>query len=473
MFDLKIKLSFFILIFVLLTFISVNASEVEIIIPEKATTVYAGQLSEIQILIKNIGNTKDTFYYSIYPTYWVSLSKYWDSLDAGEVTSLFMTIETPKDVEEGIIVFKINVRSVDTNYSKYQDVYFDLKRLTNVYISDLRIDKESLNPEEKLTIQPVITSIEKAYPVDVFITTKIMKNNSAIQIFDDLIKMKPKSSETLSHEFYIKMSYAPGDYNIVFTLKDKFNKTLDERTIDFKIKPFHKVDKYKETKNSLLYSSVTIIVTNNGNTPEHNVYVSESLPEISSKFFYPEIEPESEEIKDNRVVYQWVINELNPGETQTIKYQLRFVNVVIIAVILLAVIVWIIWLLFRPKLTKSYMGLFGKEEEMTISLQVKNKGRKMVDKVIVKDFVPAIAQVVAKFATLTPVLKRKTNGTELIWIIKQLKPKDERVITYKIKPVIDVVGEFKLPKAHLMYETKRGRKYRILSKTVTVTGKIK
>jgi hypothetical protein len=472
-YDLKNKLSFFILIFILLSLTIVTASEVEIITPEKTTTVYAGQLTEIQILIKNTGNTKDTFYYSIWPTYWVALSKYWDGLDAGEVTSLFMTIETPKDVEEGIIVFKINVRSVDTNYSKYQDVYFDLKRLTNVYLSDLIIDKESLNPEEKLTIQPVITSIEKAYPVDVFITTKVMKGESTVQSFDDSIKIKTKSSETLIHDFYVKMSYAPGDYVIESILKDKFNKTLDEKTVHFNIKPVHKVEVYREIKTNLLYSSATLIVTNNGNVPEYNYPINQSLPEILSKFFYPEIEPSSEEIKDNRVVYSWKINELNPGETQTIKYQLRFVYVVIISIVLLIAIIWIIWLLFRPKLTKNYMGLFGKEEEMTISLQVKNKGRRMMDKVIVKDFVPAIAQVIAKFDTLTPVLKRKATGTELTWIVKQLKPKDERVITYKIKPVIDVVGEFKLPKAHLMYETKKGRKYRILSKIVTVTGKIK
>lgn len=470
---MKNNFPLFILIFILLTLTSVNASGIEIIAPGKATTVFAGQSTEIQILIKNTGSTTDIFYYSIWPTYWVSLSKNWDSLDAGEVTSLFMTIETPKDLEEGIIVFKFNVMSVDANYSESKEIYFDLNRLTNVYVSDLIIDKQSLNPGETLTIQPVINSIEKAYPVDILVTTKIMKENSVIQIFDDLIKIKPKSSEKLSDSFNIKMSYAPGNYKVISILKDKFNKTLDEKTINFEIKPFHKVDKYKETKNNLLYSSITIIVTNNGNTPEQNVYVSESLPEISSKFFYPEIEPASEEIKDNRVVFQWVINELNPGETQTITYQLRFTNVVIISIILLGAIVWIIWLLFRPKLTKDYIGLFGKDEEMTISLQVKNKGRRVIDKVMVKDFVPAVAQVVAKFDTLTPVLKRKASGTELTWIVKQLKPKDERIITYKIKPVIDVVGEFKLPKAHLMYETKKGRKYRILSKTITVTGKIK
>ena len=77
---------------------------------------------------------------------------------------------------------------------------------------------------------------------------------------------------------------------------------------------------------------------------------------------------------------------------------------------------------------------------------------------VVRDFVPAIATVVKKFDTLAPKIKRKAMGTELTWRIKQLKPKEERILTYRIKPVIEFIGKLKLPKAYLIYKTKSGNK---------------
>ncbi len=122
---------------------------------------------------------------------------------------------------------------------------------------------------------------------------------------------------------------------------------------------------------------------------------------------------------------------------------------------------------------KKYMGILAKDEAVTISLHVKNKSRKILDSVIVKDFVPAIATVIKEFDTLTPSITRKATGTELTWQVKDVRPKEERVLTYKIKPVIEILGDLKLPKAHLLYETKKGKKRKTLSKTITIMRKVK
>ena len=180
-----------------------------------------------------------------------------------------------------------------------------------------------------------------------------------------------------------------------------------------------------------------------------------------------------QEEQDNKIVYKWFISVLSPGETRTIKYQLKFTNVVIIISILILIVVWILWLFYQPKLMKKYMGLLSKEEEVTISLHVKNKSRKLLGNITVKDFVPAIATVIKEFSTITPTIKIKPGGAELTWQVKDIRPREERVLTYKIKPTIEILGSLKLPKAHLMYETKKGKIKRTLSKTITVMGKVK
>jgi len=469
------KIVFFLSTLIIITsfFHSVYAQDIEIVVPEKSVTVYAGKMNELEILVKNNGDTKDTLYFSIWPTYWVSLEKYWTSLGGGETTSILMTIEPPRDAEEKTNTFTITAISVDFDISVSKDIYLDIRRTTDVYLSEIKINKQSFKIDETVFIEPVLTSLEKRESTDVFMTTKIMKDDLIIKKFEDVPSIGPESTETLSHSFDIKGTHDPGDYSITVTLRDNLNKVLDEKIIAFKIETVHEIDKKKETKNSLLYNTVAIRVTNNGNVRESSFYVSESLPLISKNFFYPEIEPVSEEEKDNRIVYTWLVHDLDPGETRTIKYQLRFVNVVLISCILIIAIIWIVWLFFRPKLMKNYIGSLAKEREVTVSLYLKNKWRKPLNNIEVKDFVPAVVTVIKKFDTLTPKIKRKAAGTELIWNIKQLKPREERILTYKIRPVIDIIGELKLPKAYLTYETKKGKERRSLSKTITVMGKVK
>ena len=469
----------FILISLLISFILsstlIHAEGIQIIVPEEPVAVYTGQINQIDILIKNDRSVKDTFYFSTSTTTpWISLKNSWVSVGAGGVTTLSIIIEPPIDTDEGTSLFSITVKSVDYNVTASKQVYFFVKRSSPIYLTEIKLNKQSFKPGEVLTIQPVLTNVDKKERMDVFATTKILKDDYLVQQFDDSVSINPSKTETISNNFDIKLTTPPGNYKIVVSIKDGLNKLLSEKSTIFKIEELsNKISEEKEIKNSILYSKTTIRVTNNGNVPEKNFYVLVSLPPMSKNFFYPEIEPTSQEEKNNRIIYKWLISELDPGETITINYQLKFTNLVIVASVLIVVTIWILWSFYQPKLMKKYMGFLSKEEMITISLHVKNKSRKLLDAVTVKDFVPAIATVIKEFNTIIPSIKIKSGGTELIWQVKNIGPKEERVLTYKIKPVIEILGTLKLPKAHLMYETKKGRFRKTLSKTITIMGKVK
>lgn len=469
----KIMFIFLFLIFSLsLNF--VYAQDIEIIGPDKPVTVYTNKINELDILIKNNRNVNDVVYFSIWPTQWISLDKYWSRLGGGETISLSLNINPPFDAEEGTSIFSITVKSVDYNVTASKQLYVLVKRSSPIFLTDIKLNKQSFKPSETLIIQPVLTNIDKNEKVDVFVTTKILQNDLLIQEFDDSVSVDSLKILTLSHNFDIKLTHKPGDYKIVVDVRDNLNKILDEKSTIFKIETIsHRIIEEKETKRNLFDSSITIKITNNGNVPEYNFNFSVILPLVTKSFFYPKIEPNFQEEKNGRIIYKWLIRELDPGETITINYELKFTNIVIISCILVIVIIWVVWLTFQPKLMKKYMGVLAKDEEVTISLHVKNKGRKTLDSVTVKDFVPAIATVIKEFDTLTPSITRKTTGTELTWQVKDIRPKEERVLTYKIKPVIELLGDLKLPKAHLLYETKKGKKRRALSKMITIMRKVK
>ena len=473
---MKIKTTIFIsiLVFALLS-ISIHAEDILITSPEKSVTIYAGRTNTLDILVTNNRGVKDTFYFSLWggPSVWTTLDVPWVTLKTGETTDITLNIEPPRDTEIGTHVLTFSVLSLNSDVTESKDIYLDVLRGSDIFIYDIELEKQTFKPGDTIIIKPTISNLNKENALEVIASTRILKDDLIVEKFDESVKIEPKSSKKLTYSVGIKNVNEPGDYEIKVVVKNELNKILDERKTTFKIETVHKIDEEKETKNSILYSDVVIRVTNNGNYVEKNFYVTESMPTISKNFFYPEIEPVSEEEKENRIIYKWLIDELKPGQTITIKYQLRFTSVVITACVLIIAVIWIVWLFFKPIIKKSYFGFLAEKQEITVSLTLKNKGRKILNNLIVKDIVPPLASVVKKFETLQPKVVRKSKGTELTWRIKQLKPREERIITYKIRPVIEITGGLKLPKAFFTFETKKGKKRRILSKTITIVGKVK
>lgn len=466
---MNFKIFFFVLFFYILFFDVVCAQGIKIIVPERPITVYAGQTNEIKLLIENDEDSKDIFYFSFWPTDWISLKEYWLSFNPHEIRTLTLSVTPPRDAEEGMHILTLTTKSLNFNLSSSQKVYLNVQRLTSIYLSEIRVNKQVLSLGETLTIQPVITNIGKENE-EVLLTTNILKDGSVIQSFDDTFLVGSENTKIPTYSFNIGIDNPPGSYEIKVYLKTTLNKLIDEKNINFTIQPFHKLKKEKESKNNFFYSTVTIRITNEGNVRETNFYVTESMPLFLKNFFYPEIEPVSQEEKNNRIIYSWLIHDLDPGQSLTINYQLRFENAIVISCILIVAIVWVGWLFYRPKLMKKYIGMIPEKKEYTISLHVKNKGKHPLNNLIVTDFVPAIATVVKKFDTLAPKIKRKAMGTELTWKIKQLKAKEERILTYRIKPVIEFVGKLKLPKAYLIYKTKSGKSRRVLSKKIKISA---
>jgi len=467
---LKNKILFLIIICLALPII-VNANNVEIVVPE-TTPVYTNQDQELQILVKNNG-AKDTFYFSIWPQTWGTLEKYWMPIKTGETITLNVNINPPIDSKQGMQIFKITVSSLDGEDTTIKEMYLNVKRTADVYVSEIGLNKEILDPGEKLIIEPIIKNVNPSQSNRVYTTIEILKDEALIEKFEDFSTIKEDSTKKLSHSFDIKLEYSSGSYKIKVFVKDETNKILHEKNEYFQINSIYNVEKEKEVKNRFIFSKVTLKIENKGNIPAKDFYVTESIPSFTKNFFYPETEPSSFEEKDNRVIYTWLIKTLPPGEKVEIKYQLRFTNVVLGALVVIILATLIIWFFFQPKLSKKYIGPFRGQEEVKVSLSFKNKERKQIKNVVVKDFVPSIVKLVDKFDTIAPKTKRKADGIELTWKISKLKPKEERVFTYKIKPIIGITGDLKLPKATFMYETKKGKKKRICSKSLMIKGKVK
>ncbi len=96
---------------------------------------------------------------------------------------------------------------------------------------------------------------------------------------------------------------------------------------------------------------------------------------------------------------------------------------------------------------------------MKVMINIHNRGKTTVKEIEVLDRIPNIADLQGDISigTLRPIKIKKHDqkGTILKWVIDELGPGDERVITYKIKSHLPIIGEFKLAQAVGSYNVNR------------------
>ncbi|MEM5766416.1 MAG: hypothetical protein QW423_02170 [Candidatus Aenigmatarchaeota archaeon] len=455
------------------------AGEVSLSIKPMFLTAYTGELSAAEITIKNNQAFRDTFSLSIFPPYHYgiipTLEKYTLTLEPGENKSLKVYFEIPECVEEissSFAITAISRKNEEVRDSK--NLILGTIRKYGVCIYELKLDKTRVDPGENLKIEVLLKNPSESLSQPFSLQTKVMFNGEIFKMFDDYIEtIEGKTTKTIDHTVEIGKYQAPGMYTVEVLLKDKFGTILNKKKTQFNVATVNMSENLpiiKSTKYGFLVQTVEMTVKNEGNVPTTSLYVYENIPLFMKVFFFPKKEPVLEETKENRVVYTWFVPPLNPGQTYTITYEISTWNAVLITIVLIVIIVYSFVNIFNISIEKKHraLGPITREREITIMLEVKNRTRNEIKDVLIRDFVPGIAKVVEKFDTLRPTLRKVANGTEIVWRIPSLAAGDERVLTYRIKPIIDIVGTLKLPKAYLKFMDKKKEVKKIISKSVYI-----
>jgi hypothetical protein len=217
----------------------------------------------------------------------------------------------------------------------------------------------------------------------------------------------------------------------------------------------------------------TLRVTNKGNAVFSKPY---TLDSSLWEQWFTSAEPEASSYKiDGKRRIGWDVT-LNPGDSIVFVVTVSYVPV-FIALLLIAGAIAVYLSLRSPiVLEKNATVLATKEggiSELKILIVLKNRSRKKVDNVAVIDKVSHIAEVKKEFelGTLKPskVLKHAKKGTLIKWEMEEIDPHEERILAYKIRSKLSVLGEFTLPVAVVKYRGISGRERVSHSNTVTLT----
>ena len=105
--------------------------------------------------------------------------------------------------------------------------------------------------------------------------------------------------------------------------------------------------------------------------------------------------------------------------------------------------------------------------EMKIIIHLKNRTSDVVNNIFISEKIPRLGELIKEsyLGTLEPskILIHEKRGTIVKWELPSLEPFEERIITYRIKSKLSIVGGIRLPPTRVKFDTKKGRERIIFS----------
>ncbi|RLI98565.1 MAG: hypothetical protein DRO99_00420 [Candidatus Aenigmatarchaeota archaeon] len=237
--------------------------------------------------------------------------------------------------------------------------------------------------------------------------------------------------------------------------------------VNFTVEPVHNVDRTERLEANIVHGNVIITFKNMGNVVERDYTVYESLPSDAITGFITDPSDCSDE--SGRKLCEYVIPELGPGETAMISYRVEYWPAYVqlmAAVLIVAVIAGFSFIrVTKPSITKRAVRKTSTEHHIII--EIRNPFLHHLKDVVIRDWVSPLASVMQKeIESVKPVLKRSDAGTELIWKLGDIKPKEVRILSYKIKTAVE--GNLKMPRAYARFRTPKGGRGKVFSGQIQV-----
>jgi hypothetical protein len=308
----------------------------------------------------------------------------------------------------------------------------------NITIENIII-RGDLEPTGSVTAEIQIKNYGTVTMQNIILNTTVRSLSKLVWNFYTVIdRLDPDETITVNDTFSLPEYTEAGEYRMNADLFYGGKTTGIEKKFSVAEKAVIKED--SENIFMIFGSGKRIVVKNYGNAVGDAV-ITQNISVFGSMFFSGNptaIEGDT---------YKWVVS-LEQGEEKIVEYKTDYLPLFLVFVVIV-VIAWVF--LFKVRTIKITKHIIQKKsiergEEFTIGLDLKNATGSRLTDITIKDFVPSIFSI-RDTAGPKPNKKVSKMGIELTWRIDELKAAEERLLTYKIVPVVGVRGQARLPKA--------------------------
>lgn len=311
-------------------------------------------------------------------------------------------------------------------------------------LTSTSISPEKIDPREEITIKIVLNNQNVLDYHN--LTIKIESNLFKDELY---VPLGPKEDKTIEVTKRLDAMTPPQQDRLVVAIFKDNRLIVSPIVKDFEIKEYV-TQKEIPKEQSFLKIRKGIKVTSN-NHQYKGVVKIETAP---IKSLLVTTYPRAETIKENGKQYLvWQI-ELGKDNTMSVYTTENYRPIVVIVVLAIAAVV--LYFLFRsPIVVRKGIANVGMSEggvsEAKVVVRVKNRSAKQITNIEVTDNVPHIAHVEKELSigSMQPhaVLQHPKKGLMIKWIIETLEAGDERVLSYRMKSRLSILGEFNLPVA--------------------------
>jgi len=385
-------------------------------------------------------------------------------LGPGDSYTTTIRAKTLQDLPPGIYFVHLTVQSdLGESYTEELKIYLKAKDPLD-YLPTIRVNvdmDEKINPKEPLSIK---LFLENRNPLNlkdlkIRIETEIPEFQKEV-----IIELPPQGKKTVEFSIVPNPYTQPKEYTLFFVFESKGEavKVIEQKMEILSLLPPFEVTAIEET--AYLKKMRTLTVRNTG-----NVRNTQIVKDHVSLWMLPIIrsDGQSKVIDDERYL-TWEA-ELGPNESINIPVVINY-RIFVYVLITLLLFGGFYWYAQSPvSLQKTAITTRGDEgtlSEIKITLELKNHSNKPIKNVTVTDLVPSIANVdkSLELGTLKPQeTKHAKNGTKVAWSLAELDAHEHRLITYKIKAKLNILGTFSLPRAETEFERKKGQRRKAYS----------
>ncbi|MCS7123612.1 MAG: hypothetical protein RMJ17_03515 [Candidatus Aenigmarchaeota archaeon] len=415
----------------------------------------------ISLDLYNEENIEEIFMINVFPQEVGGIKSFyndrvWISPKSSKKVEIFFVSQ--KCIVEDIVKFEITAYPYSTPDKKIKKEITVAPKVETVFcLLPIKKDKEVVKPDDEIILETTAKNLGKN---DYDAILKVYINKELIS--EENIKIQKFSTITKQYKIKINNNWNPGKYMVEIVLLTNDGKTLDLKEDYFFVTENRNIEQYSINEINFFYATSRFVFKNSGNVKSEPFYYVIEIPSLAHVFL--RIISEKEIIKEGNV-YKILVPSLDRNSYYSFEVKIALYPVWLISLIIIVIIVLVYWKYYTITIKKA---IVSKEEEMKIKITVKNARKTKLKNVILRDFVPSLFKVSKDFEFFKPEINKKSFGIELIWNIGDLNPGEERIVTYKIKPIIELVGKFKLPKAVLKFKEGNKIKTIAISKSVVI-----
>ncbi len=425
-----------------------NAESVE-------NSIYLDELAEFNIFVNNTDSyQKNLNIYTADIKWYIDIEPSPPQIPGDTVKKFNIKIQPSAWAETGSQIVKIMVESPNTDEK--------VTLQTPVYVKSYDDPSKEYRPSVELRVDfPEEVDPREPIPLEMYFRNRnrLDIQGMEIEISSSLVtdtkqfNLGPMSETRERIQYSISPGTKPMQDTIELTLSYE-NKTINKERINYEVIAYSEFVDSEDNIQELFKKTTDYTITNEGNIKKKGEYRIEMtvLQNLFSK-----TDPKPDEVNLRSQYLEWNL-DLQPDE----QIQIRIIRNYrpALYLLLISIVVVMVYFLYRsPVLIRKESIVIGSTEqgisEMKVLLHLRNRSPDLIEDLTLTDLIPPIADLVKQehLGTIAPskILKHHKKGTIIKWEFEVLEPFEERIISYKIKTRMTIVGGVTLPKAKIKF----------------------